>query len=142
VKIDKTFTWDNFHRTAFGVSYYGLNSFNSNGRHSGNKEGEEDKEKESGNSFSNIFAGTVLRFDTPDMPFYLLSAKHTIPRLKAHLKVQYVSQAKASPNHELDIEAGKKFFGKLLINATYGYVKSPALISNPNLFRIEIRFNF
>lgn len=149
-KLEKAVTWANSHRTAFDVSYYGQTSFNSKDGHDGSKSGEEGKENEgekaedakSINSFSNIFAGTVLRFDTPDMPFLLLSAKHTIPSLKTHLKVQYVSQANMNPNHELDIEVGKKFFGKLLINATYGYIKSPALISNPNLFRIEMRFTF
>jgi hypothetical protein len=152
-KFDKAITWNNTHRTNLEASYYGQISFNSTGGHDGakgeNGKGEHEengKKKEedskSSNSFGNILAGTVLRFDSPDMPFCLLSAKHTIPPLKTHLKVQSVSQVNGNPNHEFDIEIGKKFFGKLLVNATYGYIKSPALVSNPNLFRIEMRLNF
>lgn len=136
VKFEKSVMWQNAHRTVFSASYYGKTAFNSDNGLSGSKDGEES------NSFSNILAGTVLRFDTPDMPFYMLSVKHTIPKFKAHLKIQYVGQTKTDPNSEFDIEIGKKFFDKLLINASYGYVNSPELLSNPNLLRLEMRFNF
>jgi hypothetical protein len=139
-QFDKAIPWNNTHRTTLEAAYYGQTSFHSRDGHSGDKGGADDTK--ASHSFSNIFAGTVLRFDTPDMPFCLLSAKHTIPSLKTHLKVQFVSQVNTHPNHELDIEAGKKFFGQLLVNASYGYIKSPSLIRNPHLFRIEMRFNF
>jgi hypothetical protein len=126
-KFEKSVMWPNSHRTVFSASYYGQTDFNEN---------------KSSNSFSNILAGTVLRFDTPDLPFYMLSVKHTIPKLKAHLKIQYVGQTKTDPNSEFDIEIGKKFSNKLLINASYGYVNSPELLSNPNLFRLEMRLRF
>lgn len=132
-KFEKSVMWQNSHRTVFSASYYGQTTFNSDNG---------DSENKSSNSFSNVLAGTVLRFDSPDMPFYILSVKHTIPKLKAHLKIQYVGQTKTGSNSEFDIETGKKFFNKLLINASYGYVNSPELLSNPNLFRLEMRFNF
>ncbi|MDR1973230.1 MAG: hypothetical protein LBQ31_00985 [Bacteroidales bacterium] len=134
-KFEKSSMWQNAHRTVFSAAYYG--TFNADNGQSGSK-----NKNKSSNSFSNILAGTVLRFDTPDMPFYMLSVKHTIPKLKTHLKIQYVGQTKTNPNTELDMEIGKKFFNKLLINASYGYVNSPELLSNPNLFRLEMRFNF
>jgi len=148
-KAGKGFTWTNSHRTTFEAAYYGLTSISSgNGGHSGVKGVESDKGEEANGDtkaislFSNILAGTVLRLDSPDMPFCQFAAKHTIPSIKTHLKVQYTSQVQASPSHELDIELGKKFFDKLLVNATYGYIKSPMLVTNPNLFRVEMRFNF
>lgn len=150
-RFEKSVMWQNPHRTVFSASFYGQTAFNSDNGHSGSKDGEESgehsgseikNENKSSNSFSNILAGTVLRFDTPDMPFYMLSVKHTIPKLKAHLKIQYVGQTKTGPDSEFDIEIGKKFFNKLLINASYGYVNSPELLSNPNLFRLEMRLNF
>ncbi len=154
-KAGKAFTWSNSHRTTFEAAYYGLTSISSGSSgHSGGKDNEGDKEGESDKGeeakgdtkaislFSNILAGTVLRLDSPDMPFCQFAAKHTIPSIKTHLKVQYTSQVQTAPSHELDIELGKKFFGKLLVNATYGYIKSPMLVTDPNLFRIEMRFNF
>ena len=132
-KFEKSVMWSNSHRTVFDASYYGQTTLG---------KGEAGNENKPVNSFSNILAGTVLRFDSPDMPFYTFSVKHTIPSLKSHLKVQYVSQTKTNPNYEIDVEIGKKFFNKLLINASYGYVNSPKLLDNSNLFRIEMRFNF
>jgi hypothetical protein len=143
-KFEKSFDWNNSHRTVFDAHAFWQATFDGN-KHDGkaeNKGEADDKTVKATNVFSNILAGTVLRFDTPDMPFFTFSAKHTLPSWKAHLKMQYVSQIKANPNCELDVEAGKKFSDKLSVNLIYGYIKSPALMSNPHLFRMEIRFNF
>ena len=147
-KFDKSFAWGK-HRTSVDAAVYAQTTFDTaNGRDSdkGNegKEGEVEKTNEvkAVNSFGNILAGTVLRFDTPDMPFFTVSVKHTIPAAKVHLKLQFVSRVKASPDYETDVEIGMKFFGKLLVNATYGHIYSPALVKKPNLFRMEMRFNF
>lgn len=146
-KLNKAFTWSNTQRTAFEVAYYGQTWFNSGGTDkyvindsiTGVRTIEVSK---SVNTFSNILAGTVLRFDTPDLPFYVASVKHTIPSLKTHLKLQFTSQQKSSPANELDAELGRKFFNKLLVNASYGYINSPQLVKQPNLFRVELRYNF
>lgn len=145
-KFNKAFTWSNTQRTAFEVAYFGQTWFNSE---STDKYVINDiteirtiEVSKSVNTFSNILAGTVLRFDTPDLPFYVASVKHTIPSLKTHLKLQFTSQLKSSPANELDVELGKKFFNKLLVNATYGFINSPQLVKQPNLFRVELRYNF
>ncbi len=127
-KLQKTFTWANSHRTAVEVSYYGLAAI--------------DKDATAANLFSNIFSGSVLRLDSPDLPFYQIATKHSIPSIKTHVKLQYTGQAKSNPMSELDVELGRKLFGKLLINGTYGYIKSPMLSKDPNLFRVELRFDF
>jgi hypothetical protein len=134
--FEKSIAWNDKHRSIFDAAFYGQTALN---RRAAEQLIDETKAV---NAFSNILAGTVLRFDTPDMPFCTFSAKHTLPKLKAHLKIQLVSQLNASPNHELDVELGKRFFGCWLINLTYGYISSPALVSNPHLARIEMRFNF
>jgi hypothetical protein len=127
-KLQKAFTWKNSHRTTFEASYFGLEAI--------------DKGAQAVNLFSNIFAGSVLRLDSPDLPFYQIATKYTIPSVKTHLKLQYTSQTISQPVSELDAELGRKFFGKLLINGTYGYIKSPMLSKDPNLFRVEMRFDF
>lgn len=126
-KAEKAFTWVNTHRTSLEAAYFGFVAINKNAQMV--------------NLFSNIFAGSVLRLDSPDLPFYQIAVKYAIPNAKAHLKLQYASEAEYDPAHELDIELGKKFFGKLLINGTYGYIKSPLLTDDPNLFRVEIRLD-
>jgi hypothetical protein len=126
-KAQKAFTLSNSHRAAFEVSYYGLAGI--------------DKDATAANLFSNVFAGNVLRFDSPDLPFVQFAGKYAIPSVKAHVKLNYTLQTSSNPSSECDVELGRKFFGKLLINGTYGYVKSPLLQSNPNLFRIEMRLD-
>jgi hypothetical protein len=142
--------WGNQQRTTFITSYYGLTVLNS-GRQEKYVESKngESKTSETGsnkakstNLFSNILAGTVLRFDSPEMPFFQIAAKHTVPFLKAHLKLQYTSTIQSNSEQEIDFEIGKKFFDKLLVNATYGYIKTPQLLNNANLFKLEMRFNF
>ncbi|MBK8806008.1 MAG: hypothetical protein IPO21_04905 [Bacteroidales bacterium] len=87
-KFNKAFTWSNTQRTAFEIAYYGQTYLNSGSTDkyviydsiTGTRTIEVSK---SANTFSNILAGTVLRFDTPDLPFGVVSVKHTIPSLKS-----------------------------------------------------------
>lgn len=127
-KAQKAFTWANNHRTSFEAAYYGLATI--------------DKNAKAVNLFSNIFAGSVLRLDSPDLPFYQIGIKHSIPSIKTHLKLNFTKQSNSSPMQECDVELGRKFFDKLLINGTYGYIKSPMLNKDPNLFRVELRLDF
>lgn len=146
----KTITWGNQQRTTFETSYYGLSVLNSGRqeKYGESKNGESETSEtgrnkaKSTNLFSNTLAGTVLRFDSPEMPFLQIAARHTVPSLKAHLKLQYTCTIQSHSEQEIDFEIGKKFFGKLLVNATYGYINSPQLLNISNLVKLELRFNF
>lgn len=94
------------------------------------------------NSFSNIFAGDVIRLDAIDASFLQAGIKYSFPKQKIHLKAQLASQLSDNTLEEFDFEAGKKFGKSLQINALSGLVKSTLLTSNVCLGRIEFRYYF
>ncbi len=94
------------------------------------------------NSFSNIFAGNVLRLDTGDLPFFQSSLKFSVPPVRTHLKIQYTTQTRKNAMQEFDMELGKKFKKHLQVNAVGALVKSPLLEKQAILGRIEFRFYF
>ncbi len=94
------------------------------------------------NSFSNIFAGDVIRLDAIDLPFFQAGIKHSLQNQKIHIKAQYASQFSGNEMKEFDLEAGKKFGKKLQVNLLSGYVKSSLLSNNALMGRLEFRYYF
>jgi hypothetical protein len=94
------------------------------------------------NSFSNIFAGEVLRLDSKDMPLIQFAVKTSLRKYRTHIKLQYSSQMKSSPMNEFDIEVGKRFNSHFQINAIGAFVKSISLPDNALLARVECRISF
>lgn len=115
-------------RTNFYFRYYGLTAI--------------DNEAKAMNSFSNIFAGSVLRLDASELPFFQASVRYRIPSIKTHLKVQYIRQTKQNPMQELDIAVVKKFGKHIQATLTGGQIKSALLEKDAFLARIELRFGF
>jgi len=94
------------------------------------------------NSFSNIFAGDVIRLDAIDASFLQAGVKYSFPESKVHLKAQFASQLSDNTMEECDFEIGKKFGKQLQINALSGLVKSSILSENAFLGRVEFRYYF
>lgn len=117
-------------------------------------------------SFSNIFAGEVLRLDALDMPFFQAGIKHSFPSLKASIKLQGALQTgtvtgftaddyNTSPSRmkEFDLTLSKNIGKFLLINATAGYVSYPLMTTDEQAYlkyipknsawgKVELRFTF
>jgi hypothetical protein len=126
-QLEKSLTWTNNQRSSAEVRYVGLIGIDDNAT--------------AQNLFSNIFAGTVLRLDAPDVPFWQIGIKHSLPRGKFHVKLQYTGQTENDHLSEMDIEVGRKFWDALRLNATYGVVSGNS-ISHSELLRIEARLTF
>ena len=94
------------------------------------------------NSFSNIFAGDVIRLDAIDLPFVQAGFKHSLTQHKIHFKAQFASQVNGSSMKEFDLEAGKKFGKNLLVNLLSGIVRSNLLSNDALMGRIEFRYYF
>jgi len=94
------------------------------------------------NSFSNIFAGDVIRLDAIDLPFIQAGFKYALPKQKIHFKTQIASQVNGNSMKELDFEVGKRFGKHLQVNALSGIVRSNLLNNDAILGRIEFRYNF
>ncbi len=128
IKASGFMNWNEQHNSSITVGYFGMK--------------EVDKNAQADNRFSNIFAGTVFRLDTPDMPFVQCAIKHKLPAYKIHGKIQFTAQTSGYEAKEFDAEVGKRFFdGNLGLNFQYSYMTHSLLTSNPNMFRVELRFN-
>lgn len=92
------------------------------------------------NSFSNIFAGEVLRFDALDLPFLQTGIKHSFTKTKTSIKLQYSMQTgqasgfnttlsinSPSTMKELDFSLSKNIGKSLLFSAHAGYLSYPTL---------------
>lgn len=146
LKLVKRVNWKNGDQTQLNIHYIGYEGFKGNSM--------------AMNSFSNIFGGTVLRLDVPELPFIKTGIRHIIEgkteQSFAHnmeLKLYGTTQIGTQNMWELDGEIGKTFhFDKyikfsVLLNLQYAYLVAPFDgISNPNrgahLFRIESRITF
>ncbi len=130
VKLGKSFMWNNMHRTHVQLNYYDFSDLNDNASVL--------------NRYSNILAGEVLRLDAVEMPLFLFSVKHNIPKAKTHFKVQYASSNQQSSMQEFDFQCGKIFFKHLQANAIMGYIKSDYIQDDDHavLGRLELRLNF
>ncbi len=128
IKASGYVDWNEKHNSSISASYFGMK--------------EVDKYAEADNRFSNIFAGTVFRLDSPDMPFVQCALKHKMPSQKIHGKLQFTAQTTGYNAKEFDAEFGKRLFnGNLALNFQYSYMMHSLLSNNPNMFRLELRFN-
>lgn len=129
VTADKQLEWNNGQMTRFFVRYIGLS--------------ETDKGAMALNSYSNIFAGEVLRLDALDLPFFQAGIKHSFTSAKTSVKLQYAMQtgksrgfiaddynSSPSPMKELDLSVSKNMGKYFLLSAHAGYLSYPYLQSN------------
>ncbi len=82
-------------------------------------------------SFSNIQAGEVVRLDGVDMPFSLLSIRHSFMKYRLRFKFQYAYQFKNDEFREFDLIISKKigeFFDCNLILSNF----ETNLVNSPN----------
>ena len=117
------------------------------------------------NSFSNVFAGEVLRMDGIELPIVQAGIKHSIPSLKASIKLQaalqtgetrgYIYNVWNSPPtndrmQEYDVVLSKNFGNHLLVNAHGGYLIYPRMTGRAYVYetnktpwgKVEIRYTF
>jgi polyferredoxin len=147
---DKQITWSNGHLTRLYGRYIGTYAIDSGAV--------------AANSFSNVFAGEVLRLDALELPILQIGFKHSIPAWKASAKIQYAMQTglvsgylsdpygnSVNPGKmkELDFTLSKSLGKYLSINATAGYLTYPKMTSvvayqtaNSLWGKVEMRITF
>lgn len=150
ISADKQFSWSNGQLTRIFGRYIGMNSI--------------DSSAVAVNSFSNVFAGEVLRLDAFELPILQIGLKHSIPAWKASAKIQYATQTGAVQGYlpdpfgtemhpcrmsELDFTLSKNLGKYFMINATAGYLTYPEMTSvvgyeTANSFwgKVEMRITF
>jgi hypothetical protein len=126
----KEFTWSNQQQTKVFARYIGTVQL--------------DSAAHALNSFSNVFAGEVLRLDAIELPILQCGIKHSIPSLKASVKLQaalqtgetrgYVHNVMLPPPtvsrmQEYDLMLSKNIGQHILINAHAGYLMYPKMTS-------------
>jgi len=117
------------------------------------------------NSFSNVFAGEVLRLDAIELPIFQAGIKHSIPNLKASVKLQVALQTGETRGYvynlwrnppindrmqEYDLVVSKNFGDHLLVNGHLGYLIYPKMTSSAWQYetnrtpwgKIEMRYTF
>jgi hypothetical protein len=127
LKIEKLLAWENS-KTSINFRYLGKTNLDDNARVL--------------NSFSNIFAGDIIRLDAIDLPFIQAGIKHSFPKSKIHFKSQFSSQLNGDSMKELDFEIGKKVGKNLQINVISGVLRSNLLSEDAFMGRIEFRYYF
>lgn len=89
------------------------------------------------NSYSNVFAGEVIRLDAFELPFVQAGIKHSIPKIKSSIKLQMAMQTEDGKLNALEKSRGKagkrmaeydlvlsKNYGKyFLTNLSLGYLQ-------------------
>jgi len=148
--VQKQFSWNNGQQTRIFGKYIGLHQIDSTAI--------------ALNSFSNAFAGEVLRMDALELPLFQAGIKQSFPSIKASLKLQMAMQTgkvsgyTADPYNpvltnsrmqEYDMAISKNIGKNLLVNAWIGYMVYPKMTSafiyetNKNIWgKIEMRFSF
>jgi hypothetical protein len=117
------------------------------------------------NSFSNVFAGEVLRLDAIELPIFQCGIKHSFPALQMSVKLQaalqtgetrgYVYNVWNSPPtndrmQEYDLVVSKNFGNHLLINGHLGYLVYPKMTDRAYVYetnrtpwgKVEMRYTF
>jgi hypothetical protein len=116
------------------------------------------------NSFSNVFAGEVLRLDANELPIFQCGIKHSVPSLQASLKLQAALQTGETRGYqhnimlppptvgrmeEYDMVLSKNFGDHFLLNAHLGYLVYPKMTSVYNYVtnktpwgKLEMRITF
>jgi len=146
----KQFIWNNSQQTRVFGRYIGLHEI--------------DSAAIALNSFSNVFAGEVLRLDALELPLFQAGIKHSIPKLKVSVKLQMAMQTgkvsgyAADPYNptlnnarmqEYDLGISKNIGNHLLLNGWLGYLVYPKMTSafvyetNRSMWgKIEMRYTF
>lgn len=151
INADKQFEWSNNQMTKLFARYAGIAPI--------------DKNAIAVNSFSNIFAGEVLRLDALELPFVQAGIKHSFPAIKTSLKLQMAMQTGKSKGYiaddfnsspikmqEFDLSVSKNIGKYLLVNGYAGYLQYSSLQISEGYRvykdqkspwgKIEIRFTF
>jgi hypothetical protein len=148
--LQKQISWSNKQQTKFYVRYLGLLKIDSTAT--------------TLNSFSNVFAGEVLRMDAIELPLLQVGLKHSIPTWKASIKLQAALQTGQTDGYvsdpynpvlnndrmqEYDLVLSKNVGKNLLVNAYMGYLVYPRMAepyvyeTNRTLWgKIEMRLTF
>jgi len=148
--IQKQISWNNGQQTRIFGKYIGMHQI--------------DTTAVALNSFSNVFAGEVLRMDALELPLFQAGIKQSVPSLKASLKIQMAMQTgktsgyTANPYNpilnnsrmqEYDMAISKNIGKNLLVNGWFGYMVYPKMTSpfiyetNKNFWgKIEMRLSF
>lgn len=147
----KQITWSNQQQTKIFGRYIGMLKI--------------DSTAQALNSFSNVFAGEVLRLDANELPIFQCGIKHSLPKLKASVKLQaalqtgetrgYVYNVWNSPPtndrmEEYDLVVSKNIGDHLLINGHLGYLVYPKMTDRPYVYetnrtpwgKVEMRLTF
>jgi hypothetical protein len=120
--------WENRQRSTISLYYYGKYDI--------------DDEAKAFLSFSNIFAGEVLRMDAINMPFYQIDLKHSFMKYRLRLKLQYTKQIFDEKMEDLDFSISKKVgknFDFIFVNSLF---KAENLTKTNYMSKLEIRFTF
>lgn len=126
LQLEKQYTWENGSKTMCNVRYLGFKPLQ--------------KDAMPFYSFSNVFAGEVLRLDAWESPFVYASVKQVFPKSGLNIKLQYAAQTGENVRFisddfhsvptkmsELDLSA-TKHFGKLFQVSLYaGYLNYPLM---------------
>lgn len=151
IEANKEFNWSNGQLTKAFVKYYGLKEVSANAI--------------ALNSYSNVFAGEVLRYDALELPFFQTGIKHSFPSIKSSIKLQAALQTGKTTGYitdtysttpsrmkEFDLSFSKNFGKYVLVNAFVGYIEHPTLslyagdikyVNDSSPWgKIEIRFTF
>ena len=150
-EASKEVNWSSGQLTKLMVKYYGL------------------KEISEGaialNSYSNVFAGEVLRLDALELPFLQVGIKHSFPSIKSSVKLQTALQTGKTSGYipdnfntepprmkEFDISFTKNFGKYFLVNVYAGYLEHPTLTVIESQIKylkdaspwgkVELRFTF
>jgi hypothetical protein len=90
-------------------------------------------------SFSNIFAGEILRLDLVELPLFQFSVKQRFPRWRMNTTIQYAASTAASNMQEIDFAIGKRFRNHVKLTGLFGRVTADALADPVHLARLELR---
>lgn len=147
----KQITWSNQQQTKLFARYIGLIQIDSTAK--------------ALNSFSNVFAGEVLRLDANELPIFQCGIKHSIPNLKASVKLQAALQTGETRGYiynvwnnpptndrmqEYDLVLSKNIGSHLLVNGHLGYLVYPKMTDRAYVYetnrtpwgKIEMRLTF
>jgi hypothetical protein len=148
--LQKQISWPNKQQTKLYARYLGLLKIESTAT--------------TLNSFSNVFAGEVLRMDAIELPLLQVGLKHSIPTWKASIKLQAALQTGQTDGYlsdpynpelnndrmqEYDLVLSKNIGKSLLVNGYMGYLIYPLMTdayvyeTNRTLWgKIEMRLTF
>jgi len=148
--LEKQYRWSNNQQTKFFGRYIGTVSIDSSASVL--------------NSFSNVFAGEVLRLDALELPLLQVGIRHSVPRFKCSVKLQAALQTGQTGGYmydpwgteptvdrmqEYDLIITKNIGDHWLLNAYAGYLIYPKMVLayqyetvHTPWGKLEIRFTF